>query len=240
MIPLKNLDPRRSFPFLTIALIVANFVVFFHQISLPAKAADAFIYHYGLVPARVSEFLASARHVSAADAFLPFFTCMFLHGGWLHILGNMWFLWIFGANVEDRLGGTVYLLFYFVCGLFSGVTQTVFSWGSHIPSVGASGAIAGVLGAFIVFFPRSRILTLVPLIVFWFLARIPAVVFIGLWFVVQFFSGVSSLSVSRASEMGGVAWWAHVGGFMMGAILALVVNGASGGQRRRSAYYEQY
>jgi len=240
MIPLKNLDPRRSVPVLTIALIVVNFLVFFHQISLPAKAADAFIYQYGLVPASVSEFLAGSRHVTASTALLPLFTCMFLHGGWLHILGNMWFLWIFGANVEDRLGSPLYLLFYFVCGLFSGVTQTLFSWGSHIPSVGASGAIAGVLGAYIVFFPRSRILTLVPLIIFWFTARIPAVVFIGLWFLVQFISGVSSLSVPNAVEMGGVAWWAHVGGFVMGAILALIAKGAGRGARRVNAYYEPH
>lgn len=240
MIPLKNLDPRRSTPVLTIVLIVTNFLVFFHQISLPPKAADAFIYQYGLVPARISEFLAGARHVTASSTLSPLFTCMFLHGGWLHILGNMWFLWIFGGNVEDRLGSTIYLLFYFVCGLFSGLAQTIFSWGSHIPSIGASGAIAGVLGAYVVFFPRSRILTLMPLIIFWFLARIPALVFIGLWFVVQFFSGVSSLSVPNSAEMGGVAWWAHVGGFIMGAVMALVAQGAGGGSRRSKAYYESF
>ena len=237
MIPLKNLDPRRSVPVLTIVLIVANFLVFFHQVSLAPKAADAFIFQYGLVPARISLFLAGSRHVNASDALLPLFTCMFLHGGWLHIIGNMWFLWIFGGNVEDRLGPALYLVFYMVCGLFSGVTQTIFSWGSHIPSVGASGAIAGVLGAYIVFFPRSRILTLVPLIVFWFLARIPAVVFIGLWFVLQFFSGLSSLSAANSAEMGGVAWWAHVGGFIMGALLALVAKGARGSARGAGGYY---
>jgi membrane associated rhomboid family serine protease len=240
MIPLKNLDPRRSVPILTIALIVVNFLVFFHQVSLSPKEADAFIFQYGLVPSRISAFLAGSRHVTAQEALLPVFTCMFLHGGWLHIIGNMWFLWIFGGNVEDRLGSALYLVFYFVCGLVSGLTQVVFSWGSHIPSVGASGAIAGVLGAYIVFFPRSKILTLVPLIVFWFLARIPAVVFIGLWFAVQFFAGVSSLSAANSAEMGGVAWWAHVGGFLMGVVLALIVKGASGGSRGSPQYREQY
>lgn len=240
MIPLKNLDPRKSVPVVTLALILANALVFFHQLSLPPKAAEAFIYHNGLVPARISAFLAGSGRLPAGPALLPLFTCMFLHGGWLHIIGNMWFLWIFGANVEDRLGPALYLLFYMLCGLLSGVTQTIFSWGSHIPSIGASGAIAGVLGASIVFFPRARILTLVPLIVFWFTARIPAVIFIGLWFAIQFFSGVSSLSMPQSAEMGGVAWWAHVGGFVMGALLALVARGSGGGARRSSAYYEGY
>jgi len=240
VIPLKNLDPRRSTPVLTIVLIVINFIVWFHQVSLAPKAGDAFILHYGLVPSRVSAFLGGHGRVTLADAFLPFFTCMFLHGGWLHIIGNMWFLWIFGGNVEDRLGPALYMVFYIVCGLVSGVTQTIFSWGSHIPSVGASGAIAGVLGAYIVFFPRSRILTLVPLIIFWFTAQIPAVVFIGLWFVLQFFSGVTSLAQPDAAQMGGVAWWAHVGGFLMGALLALVARGAGAGTRKSRGYYESY
>ena len=217
MIPLKDMTPRRSFPLMTLLLIAANIAVFIHQISLPPRAADAFIMTYGLIPAKISMALAG-RHYTLAQALVPLLTCMFLHGGWLHIIGNMWFLWIFGANVEDRLGALPFLLFYLVCGIGSGVTQAAFSWGSKIPSLGASGAISGVLGAYIIFFPGSRILTLIPLFIIFFTARIPAVIFIGLWFLVQFLSGLGSMG---AVNSGGVAWWAHVGGFLMGMILAL-------------------
>ena len=229
MIPLKDLTPRRSFPFMTLLLIAANVVVFFYQISLPAKAADTLVRTYGVVPVRIQYALAGTHHVTLAHALVPLFTCMFLHGGWLHIIGNMWFLWIFGANVEDRFGSFVYLIFYIFCGLGSGVSQVLFSWGSSIPSIGASGAISGVLGAYAVFFPSSRILTLVPLFIIWFMARIPAIVFIGLWFAVQFLSGLGSLGAVNA---GGVAWWAHVGGFALGAIIAL----AARSEPRAAAY----
>jgi len=178
-----------------------------------------FIRTYGLVPAKIG-FALAGRHYTLAQALLPFFTCMFLHGGFLHILGNMWFLWVFGANVEDRMGSFPYLLFYLVCGIGSGISEAAFSWGSHIPSIGASGAISGVLGAYIVFFPRSRILTLIPLFIVWFTWRIPAIVFIGLWFLVQFLSGVGSLG---ATNSGGIAWWAHVGGFLLGLLLARIM-----------------
>jgi len=222
MIPLKDMSARRSVPVVTLLLIVANVVVFFHQISLSPHAADAFINTYGLVPWKISAALAGSHRVTLAGGLIPLFTCMFLHGGWLHIIGNMWFLWVFGGNVEDRLGPVTYLLFYLVCGIGSGVAQALFSWGSHIPSIGASVAISGILGAYIVLFPSSRILALVPLFFFFFTVRIPAMVFIGLWFLMQFFSGVSSLG---AAATGGVAWWAHIGGFMLGVLLALLVRG---------------
>ena len=225
MIPLKDMSPRRSVPLMTILLIIANVLVFFYQIGLTPRAGDAFIMTYGLVPAKIQMALAGTPHVTIGDALVPLFTCMFLHGGWLHILGNMWFLWIFGGNVEDRLGPFTFLLFYLVCGIASGITQAVFSWGSHIPSVGASGAISGVLGAYIVFFPYARILTLVPLFIFFFTARIPAMIFIGLWFVVQFLSGVGTLGATGAAASGGVAWWAHIGGFVLGVVLAGLVKG---------------
>lgn len=219
MIPLKDTTPRRSFPAITILLIVVNVIVFVHQLELSPAASEAFIQTYGLVPAKIQMALAG-RHYSIQDAFVPLFTCMFLHGGILHILGNMWFLWIFGGNVEDRLGRLVYLAFYLVCGIASGISQVAFSWGSHIPAIGASGAISGVLGAYIIFFPRSRILSLVPLFIIWFFWRVPAMIFIGLWFVLQFLSGIGSLG---ATEAGGVAWWAHVGGFILGVLLARIV-----------------
>jgi len=223
MIPLKDMSARRSVPVVTLLLIAVNVVVFLHQVSLSPHAADAFINTYGLVPWKISAALAGNHRMTLADGLIPLFTCMFLHGGWLHIIGNMWFLWVFGGNVEDRLGPVAYLLFYLVCGIGSGVAQTLFSWGSHIPSIGASGAISGILGAYIVLLPSSRILTLVPLFFFFFTARIPALVFIGLWFLVQFFSGVTSLG---ASATGGVAWWAHIGGFLLGVFLARVVRGS--------------
>jgi membrane associated rhomboid family serine protease len=223
MIPLKDMTPRRSVPVMTLLLIAVNVIVFLYQISLSPAQADAFVRLHGLVPAKLNLALAG-RHYSLADALIPLFTCMFLHGGWLHILGNMWFLWIFGAKVEDRMGTFIYLLFYVVCGIASGATQLMFSWGSNIPSIGASGAISAVLGAYVVFFPSSRILTLIPLFVIWFTWQIPAIVFIGLWFFVQFVSGVSSLSDPRSAHLGGVAWWAHVGGFLMGMLMARLMN----------------
>jgi membrane associated rhomboid family serine protease len=222
MIPLRDMTPRRSVPVVTLFLIAVNVVVFLHQVSLPPAQAEAFVRLYGLVPAKIQLALAG-RHYSLADALIPLFTCMFLHGGWLHIIGNMWFLWIFGANVEERLGSLGYLLFYLVCGISSGLIQTIFSWGSHLPGIGASGAISGVLGAYIVFFPSSRILTLIPLFIIWFTWQIPAMVFIGLWFLVQFISGIGSLNDPRAAALGGVAWWAHVGGFLTGILLARII-----------------
>jgi membrane associated rhomboid family serine protease len=219
VIPLKDETPRRSTPVVTLLLIAANVAVFLYQISLPPHAADALIRTYGLVPLRIQYALTGSHAVTYARAFGPLFTCMFLHGGWLHIIGNMWFLWIFGANVEDRFGPLTYLLVYLVCGIGSGISQVAFSWGSPIPSIGASGAISGILGAYLLFFPSSRILTLIPLFIIWFTARIPAFVFILLWFAVQFLSGVGSLGAAGASS--GVAWWAHVGGFVLGLLIAL-------------------
>jgi len=227
MIPLKNLRPRVHFPTVTLALIVINFIVFFYQLTLDPRALQSFIFTYSMIPARAQLALAHSQY-TLAQGFVPLFTSMFLHGGWLHIIGNMWFLWLFGPNVEDRLGHVPYLGFYLVCGLGAGIAQTVFSLGSTIPGLGASGAIAGVLGAYVIFFPSSRILTLVTLFFWWFFARLPAVLFIGLWFAVQFLSGLRSLG---NSQMGGIAWWAHVGGFLLGMLLV------SGMRRKQPELY---
>jgi membrane associated rhomboid family serine protease len=228
MIPLKDMTPRQSFPVMTLLLIGINIAVFVHQLMLPGPAGELFIKTYGLVPAKISLALAG-RHYTLEQALIPLFTCMFLHGGFLHIIGNMWFLWIFGANVEDRMGPLPYLLFYLICGLGSGLSEVAFSWGSHIPSIGASGAISGVLGAYILLFPKSRIMTLVLLIIIPFLWKAPAVIFIGLWFLMQFLSGVASLHMSNN---GGVAWWAHVGGFLLGLLLVRAF-----ATPKRTAYY---
>ena len=227
MIPLKNLRPRTHFPAVTLALIVINFLVFFYQLTLDPRALQFFIMTYSMIPARAQMALAHSQY-TLAQGFLPLFTSMFLHGGWLHIIGNMWFLWLFGPNVEDRLGHVPYLGFYLVCGLGAGIAQMLFSLGSTIPGLGASGAIAGVLGAYVVFFPSSRILTLVTLFFWWFFARLPAILFIGLWFAVQFLSGIGSLGSAQA---GGVAWWAHVGGFLLGMLLV------SGMRRKQPEIY---
>jgi len=234
LIPLKDTTPRRSFPIVTLLLIAANIAVFIYQITLSPHAAETFINAYAFVPRKVPLALADHRY-TLMQAFLPLFTSMFLHGGFLHILGNMWFLWIFGANVEDQMGSAIYLFFYLVCGLGSGVAQMLFSWGSSIPSLGASGAISGVLGAYVVFSPGSRILTLIPLFIIWFTARIPAVIFIGLWFLVQFLSGLGSLQTPGAANAGGVAWWAHIGGFLLGLFLARGM-GRRGGRRTAASY----
>jgi membrane associated rhomboid family serine protease len=225
MIPLKDLQPRRSQAVVTLSLIFVNSIIFLYQLSLPARASDAFVMTYAAVPSKIAAALAG-HHYTFAQALVPLLTCMFLHGGWLHIVGNMWFLWVFGANVEGRMGSASFLLFYLICGVGSSVAQMVFSWGSHVPALGASGAISGVLGAYVVLFPTSRILTLVPLFIIWFTARIPALLFIGLWFLIQFISGVGSLGIKNA---GGVAWWAHVGGFILGLALARTFAGAEGG-----------
>lgn len=212
MIPLKDLNPRRNFPVITLLLIIANVLVFIYQSRLPLADVQPFVKTWALIPSHIKLALEGHRY-SPLQAFLPLFTSMFLHANLWHLLGNMWFFWIFGDNVEDQFGHLGYLVFYFICGLGSGLTQVVFSWGSSVPSLGASGAIAGVLGAYMVFFPRAQILTLF----IFFLIRIPAVIFIGIWFLMNLFSGVTSIG---AINSGGVAWWAHVGGFLVGVVIA--------------------
>ena len=196
--------------------------MFLYQVSLGPRAGQALAYTYGMIPARVPVAL-TTHVVTLGQAFLPLLSSIFLHGGWLHLIGNMWFLWVFGDNIEDRLGHFTYLLFYLVCGVGAGVVHTLANLGSTVPAVGASGAISGVMGAYIVLFPTSRVITLVPLLFIFFTVQLPAVVILGYWFLIQFLSGVGSLG---ASSEGGVAFWAHIGGFVLGAVLVL-------GKRRR-------
>ena len=183
---------------------------------------------FGVVPARAAQLMAPAKEArlgsvaratgsEALPVLTTLFTSMFLHGGILHLLGNMLFLWVFGASVEDRLGHFPYLMFYLICGLGAGITHILANWGSTVPSIGASGAISGVMGAYIVLFPRSKILTLVPIIIFFFTVRLPAILFLGYWFLIQFVSGFVALG---DVDQSGVAWWAHIGGFLLGAFLA--------------------
>ncbi len=213
MIPLRDRIRSESFPFINITLIVINVIVFFYEYSL-GSGLNAFIYEYGLVPAS----LHSSEGAGFFDRIYPFFTSMFLHGGWLHLIGNMLYLYIFGDNVEDRMGHFKYLIFYLLGGLGGAVAQVIVSINSTIPMVGASGAISGVLGAYILFFPRARILTLVPIFFFIQIIEIPALVFLFFWFFMQLFYGVASLTVTQTT--GGVAFMAHVGGFIAGFLLA--------------------
>jgi membrane associated rhomboid family serine protease len=209
VIPLRDTIPSRTAPLVTVALIAANVLVFLHETAL-GPYLPQFIEHYGLVPYVFVHW--SEQFGSPLDParFLPLFTSMFWHGGWAHLLGNMLYLWIFGDNVEDRLGHGRFLLFYVGCGLVAALTQVALSPDSTLPTVGASGAIAGVLGAYLVSFPRSRVLTLVLI---W-PVEIPAIAYLVFWFVLQVFSGVASLG--QADAAGGVAWWAHIGGFLAG------------------------
>ena len=214
-IPLKDLNPRRNYPIVNTALILANVAVFIYQLTLPPHAFKLFVLANATVPSRFPAALSG--HAPLEAAFLPVLTSMFLHAGIAHILGNMLFLWIFGDNVEDFYGHFTYLAFYLVCGIGAGLLHVLFNWNSMLPSLGASGAISGVMGAYLILYPRSQILTLV----FIFLIPIPAVVILVLWFVMQFVSGVSSLGMGVAS--GGVAWWAHVGGFLLGMGITAMV-----------------
>lgn len=214
MIPLNDSAPRYRFPLVTVLLILANVLVFLFEMSLPDRGLRQLVFEFGVVPLRTVA-APFDPHVSAPEAILPFFTSMFLHGGWMHLIGNMWFLWIFGDNVEDRLGSLRYFMFYLICGLGAAVVHVLVNLRSTVPTVGASGAIAGVLGAYFVLFPGSRVLTLVPFLFLW-TVRLPAVIMIGYWFLIQILSGSASLAVQVE---GGTAWWAHVGGFLLGLLL---------------------
>jgi membrane associated rhomboid family serine protease len=212
MIPLKDDIPTRSFPLVTIGLILINVVVFVYQASLPPHRELALALRYGLVPSVVTR-LPELGPRAVVPPLLSFITSMFLHGSVLHLGGNMLFLWIFGNNVEDSLGRARYALFYLLCGLAAAVTQVAAGPGSSLPMVGASGAIAGVLGAYLLLFPNARILTLVPFF-FVYLVRLPAFVVLGMWFLFQVL--YSALSPGTP---GGVAWYAHIGGFLTGMVL---------------------
>lgn len=208
MIPIRDINPHRSFPVVNFAIILTCCAVWLYEVSLSERGFNLFIYHYGLVPVNLLE-----RPQSL-------FTHMFLHGGWLHIIGNMWFLWVFGDNVEDRMGRLRYIFFYMLSGLGAAVIQTIvslFFGGVDIPMVGASGAISGVLGAYLRMFPHARILALVPIFFFFTFAELPALLFIGMWILIQMINGLITLPMAG---MGGVAWFAHIGGFVVGYFLA--------------------
>ena len=219
MIPLKDDTPRLTTPYVTYFLIGLNTAVFIFELILDQGSRTWLIFQFGLVPARVTGLLHGAAGVTAVAALLPIVTSMFLHASWLHLIANMWVLWIFGDNIEDYLGHFRYLLFYFGTGLAASLLHIVFNSGAEIPSVGASGAIAGVMGAYFLLYPSARVLTLIPFFIIYF-TWLPAWLVLGYWFVAQFLSGAATSIVSpHDTSQGGVAFWAHVGGFLAGLAL---------------------
>lgn len=216
MIPLRALLRRQSTPVMTLIIIVINTICFLFEEVQPGYLQNAFIVHYALVP----------------DHLRPYslITSMFLHGGWFHLIGNMWFLWVFGSHIEDALGSARFLVFYLISGIASGMVQLLMSLGSPVPTIGASGAIAGVMGAFLVLYPRVRVVTLIFIVVFITTVELPAAIMLIYWFAIQLISGLSSFG--SFSDQGGVAWFAHVGGFLAGILLLRVFLGS----RRRYSY----
>jgi membrane associated rhomboid family serine protease len=213
MIPLRDTTQSRNYPVVNNTLIGINVFIFLIQL-LQGPEIERFFFTYGLVPARYTNPDISLYFTSFQQA-VAFLSFMFLHGGFLHLLGNMWSLYIFGDNVEDRLGPLRYLVFYLLCGWLSGLTHFMFNLDSRIPTIGASGAIAGVMGAYLILFPFARILTLIPIFFIPYFVEIPAFIFLGLWFLLQFLS-----AAAVGPGMGGIAWWAHVGGFVFGIVLS--------------------
>lgn len=205
MIPLRSTERTYSAATATATLIVMNILIFLYQATLDYGILVPFVERWGIVPDQISGHL------------YTLFTSMFLHGGWLHLLGNMMFLWVFGRNVEDLIGSGSYLLFYVLCGLAAGILQVVTNPYSRVPTIGASGAIAGVMGAYLLKFPRARIVTLVPIVIFITTMEIPAWIMLAWWFVIQLFSGFGSLATANYTG-GGTAWFAHIGGFVAGML----------------------
>src|SRR5436190_9359381 len=222
MIPLRDVIPSRTTPYITVTIILLNAVAWLFEISLPQNDLNQFLYVYGVVPAQFT--------------WPTLITSMFLHGGWMHVVGNMWYLWIFGDNVEDRLGHGGYIIFYLACGIVAALGQIAVDPNSTLPTIGASGAIAGVMGAYFVLYPRSRVLTLVPLILWWELFELPAIVLLGFWFLMQLFSAGAIAVTASTHGSGGVAFMAHVAGFVFGGVAMLVLRRLPTGPWEDSAY----
>ena len=212
MLPLRDDIPSQRYPVVTISLIIVNVLVFLRELRL-GPDLESMLLDYALIPARYS------RPEFSLNLLIPFFSSMFLHGGWIHLIGNMWTLWIFGDNVEDRLGHGRYLLLYLAGGLAAGLLHVFTNSGSGLPTIGASGAVAGVMGSYFRFFPHARVETVIPPFFLGPIFELPAVVFLGWWLLLQFFNG--SLSLVGPRDVGGVAWWAHVGGFVFGMSVSL-------------------
>ncbi len=232
MFPLRDNLPSRTTPYVVWALVVLNAAVFFHQISLPEEEALRFAHRFGAVPSLLLPSLA----IGPSPSWIPLLTSPYLHGGWLHLLGNLWFLWVFGDNVEDRLGHGRFLAFYSVSGALAVLAHSAVEPSSSLPLIGASGGVAGVLGAYLVLYPRAQVRTLLPLFIFIQIVDLPASLFLGLWFGVQMLSGW--WAVAGGADPVGVAFWAHIGGFVVGVAVGIFLRGtrgARGGRIRPSA-----
>ena len=233
MFPIQDSVPSRSVPVVTRTIIFVNALVFFFELMLPQRGVEQIFYLFGIVPARFTHPEWAAYVGFPVDTYWPLLTHQFLHGGWLHIIANIWTLWIFGHNVEDRMGPVRFAIFYLTCGVLAGLTHLVTNPNSTVPSVGASGAIAGVLGAYLLFFPTARLVVMFPIFFFPFFFEVPAVIYLGFWFFSQLFSG--TLALAGPQYVGGIAWWAHIGGFVSGMILCgLLV------RRRREFQRDEY
>lgn len=219
MIPLRDHQPGRGTPLVVFLIIALNVLVFLFEASLPQPRLEAFIESYGMIPREIITGT-DIPPLGPRPIQTTLLTSMFMHGGWLHLIGNMLYLWVFGNNVEDVFGYVGFIIFYLVTGLAASFTQIAIAPTSRIPNIGASGAIAGVLGAYLIFYPRARIDTLVGRVV----VPLPAIYVLGFWIVLQFFQGLAALS-PEAAEAGGVAWWAHIGGFIAGLIVGVFFRG---------------
>jgi len=215
MIPLKDDNPTEIKPIVTIGIIVACVVVFLHQVSLSGKLGELFVYQYGAIPAVVFGYADLPSEIVAVSAYGSLITSMFLHGGWMHLIGNMMYLWIFGNNIEDVMGHVKFIVFYAACGILAALSHAAIDSESSVPMIGASGAISGVLGAYLLLYPHARVLVLIPFGFFSQMIYIPAGIVLGLWFLLQLISG----GMSAGSQGGGVAIFAHIGGFVAGMAL---------------------
>src|SRR5436190_21223101 len=218
MLPLRDNIPSSRFPFVTVAIIVVNGLVFLQELKLGSHLEDLLV-NYAVIPAHYTR-PDVAQYFTFPQLIFAFFSSMFLHGGWLHLLGNMWTLWIFGDNVEDRLGRTRYIALYLAGGVAAAVLHVITNAGSGVPTIGASGAIAAVMGAYFRFYPHARVETIIPPFFFGPTLVLPAVLFLGWWFLLQFFSAAASLR-GHGEGFSGIAWWAHVGGFLFGFVICL-------------------
>ena len=233
MIPIRHTQPRHGPPIVTRTLVAANFVIFMVQVLVGTGNTERIIQTFGYIPARL--FNPVAWGYAPWEVGITLVTSLFLHGGFVHLFGNMIYLWTFGDAVEDILGHGKFFVFFVVCGIVGSVSHTLVFPGSVIPSIGASGSIAGILGAFLVLRPQARIVTLFPLVVYWAMAEIRAALFLPVWFLMQFFNGFASLAAARVTEeVAGVAWWAHIGGFVFGAMVAAVVRMTGRGRQKVS------
>ncbi len=217
MFPIRDTIPSRTTPVVTWGLIGLNVTVFLYQLSLPEQSLQQLIYLFGIVPLRYTDPTWAAEIGFPVGVYWPFVTSMFLHGGWLHLISNTWTLWIFGDNVEDRMGPFRFLAFYLICGVAAGIAHTLTNLSSPIPALGASGAVAGVLAAYMVLYPFARVVCVIPIIIIPVIFQIHAFLFILFWFFMQFFNG--ALALMAPGQMAGIAWWAHIGGFVAGIAL---------------------